>query len=440
MAKIIISPLIRFRGSLQLEVDIAGGRVIEARCGCLSYRGLERMLIGGDPRDSIQLTARICAEESMAHALAAALAVENLAGHQVPWNGQVLRNLLLGTEFLRAHIGHFYLEALGDFTFQRGENYWLAVDVLRLLGEMAAIFGGRHPHGSAIVPGGVTETVDTQKIINFEGRLHKVLDFINKTYLSDLYSIKDNAPQYLNVGRGCENLLAAGGMSINDGPGLLPKGRWKGTLDPQVEIAKITEDEKFAWFQGDEVNPGKETAYSWVKAPRYDNQVYEVGSLARMMVNNHPKVTALGSVARSLLGRHLARGEEALLIGKEMLGWLTLLKPGEPVAKAVTLPDQGRGVALLEAAGGMLYHGLEVKKGVIERYRIITPSAWNLSPRDGLNQPGPIEQALVGLPVTPGQETIEVVRVVRSFAPCAGCAVHLITLRDQRVHRYKVKG
>ncbi|MDA8233608.1 MAG: nickel-dependent hydrogenase large subunit [Clostridia bacterium] len=440
MVKVVINPLNRFRGSLQVEVDIAEGRVVEARCGGLSYRGFEEMLVGRDPWDSLMFAARICSEESVAHTLAAALALEKLAGYKAPPNGQVMRNLLLGTEFLRAHIGHFYLEALGDFVPQPGENYWEAMDILRLLGEMIALFGGRHPHGSAIVPGGVAEVVDSQKVINFEGRLHKVLLFIEKTYLPNLYALKVKYPQYLNIGRGCQNLLAAEGLVLEGKPGLFLAGRLRTSLEPKVDTAEITEDEKFAWFQEEEAHPEKEGAYSWIKAPRYDNQVYEVGSLARMMIKKHSKVTGLGLGAYSLLGRHLARGEEALLIGKEMLQWLTLLKPGEPGAKAVTLPDKGEGFALIEAPGGMLYHRIEVKRGLIQRYQIITPSTWNLSSRDSSNQLGPVEQALLGLTVPVGQEALEAARIVSSFAPCAGCAAHLITLDGPRVHPYKVEG
>jgi len=427
MAKVIISPLIRVKGSLQVEVDVEGGAVVGARCSGLGYRGFEEILQGRDPRDSIQLTQRICSEESAAHALAAAFALESLAGYQVPRNGQLLRNLILGVEFLRAHLSHFYLEVIGDYVQSPTEHYWQGVEIIRLLGEMSAIFGGKNPHGSSIVPGGVAEVVDVQKIIDFEARIKKLLAFVENVYLPDLYALKNAFPQWLNIGRGCQRLLSIGGMtSDNKKEALLVKGRLKGQAEPEVEVARVSEDDKYSWYQDDEAKPGKEGAYSWVKAPRYENEVYEVGPLARMMVKGNPKVTALGSGAFSVLGRHLARGEECLLIGREMLQWLNRLEPGEPGAKVFTLPSEGQGTGLVEASGGMLMHMVTIKGGLIESYKIITPSTWNLSPRDSRNQPGPIEQALMGMQVNAGQEIQEIGRVVRSFAPCAGCAAHLM--------------
>ena len=57
------------------------------------------------------------------------------------------------------------------------------------------------------------------------------------------------------------------------------------------------------------------------------------------------------------------------------------------------------GSGLSEAARGALGHWLNISNSKIARYQVITPTAWNASPMDDNNQPGPIEQALVGTPV-----------------------------------------
>ena len=66
-----------------------------------------------------------------------------------------------------------------------------------------------------------------------------------------------------------------------------------------------------------------------------------------------------------------------------------------------------------------------------DRYQVITPTAWNASPLDGLDtegvgQHGAIEQALIGTPVEDQDQPIELLRVVHSFDPCLACAVHLV--------------
>ena len=60
-------------------------------------------------------------------------------------------------------------------------------------------------------------------------------------------------------------------------------------------------------------------------------------------------------------------------------------------------------------------------------YNAVVPTTWNASPRDGLNQRGPMEQALIDTPVADPNNPVEPVRVVRSFDPCFGCAIHLMT-------------
>jgi hydrogenase large subunit len=99
---------------------------------------------------------------------------------------------------------------------------------------------------------------------------------------------------------------------------------------------------------------------------------------------------------------------------------------GQPSCAAYTTPANAAGLGLTEAPRGALGHWLQIAGGKISRYQIITPTCWNASPRDGQNQPGPIEQALLGTPVQDASQPVEVLRVIHSFDPCLSCAVHLM--------------
>ena len=80
---------------------------------------------------------------------------------------------------------------------------------------------------------------------------------------------------------------------------------------------------------------------------------------------------------------------------------------------------------MIEAARGGLGHWLRIKKGRILNYQIIAPTTWNFAPRDENGTPGPLEQALVGAPLRPGEsEPVAVQHIVRSFDPCMVCTVH----------------
>ena len=90
----------------------------------------------------------------------------------------------------------------------------------------------------------------------------------------------------------------------------------------------------------------------------------------------------------------------------------------------VTLRD-GEGEGLVEAARGALGHWLRIERGRIALYQIVAPTTWNFSPRDSAGTPGALEAALVGAPVSEGEETpLSVQHIVRSFDPCMVCTVH----------------
>jgi len=95
-----------------------------------------------------------------------------------------------------------------------------------------------------------------------------------------------------------------------------------------------------------------------------------------------------------------------------------------------TRPALSFGVGLNEAARGALGHWVVVKNGRIHRYQVITPTNWNVSPRDPNGNPGPIEEALIDTPITEESDAsnwvgIDAVRTVRSFDPCLACTVHM---------------
>jgi len=58
--KIMIDPITRIEGHLRIEVEVSGGKVINAWSSGQMFRGLEIILRGRDPRDAPLLTQRAC--------------------------------------------------------------------------------------------------------------------------------------------------------------------------------------------------------------------------------------------------------------------------------------------------------------------------------------------------------------------------------------------
>jgi hydrogenase large subunit len=236
MARIVIDPVTRIEGHLKIEAIAEDGVVREARCSGTLYRGIEVILRGRDPLDATRITQRLCGVCPTAHALAASLALDDAFGiaDRIPRNGRVLRNLILGSNYIQSHILHFYhLAALdyvdvraaagyegrdpalqkvarflaaggtspffpryeGDYRLSREQNraavahYVEAFDRRREAQEMLAIFGGKMPHNMGIFAGGALDIVTVDKITEFRFRLERLRRFIDNVYLPDVISV-----------------------------------------------------------------------------------------------------------------------------------------------------------------------------------------------------------------------------------------------------------
>ncbi len=178
--------------------------------------------------------------------------------------------------------------------------------------------------------------------------------------------------------------------------------------------------------------------YSWAKAPRYDGKAMEAGPLSRLLVayvqGTNPAVkkivddtlAALGVAGKpailvSLLGRVGARVLEAKLIADQSLAWVNelvaALKGGDSSTFQSSTATAGQGAGLWEAPRGALGHWIDIKNGNIANYQAVTPSTWNCCPRDTDNRRGPLEEALIGIPVDNPEQPLNVVRIVHSFDP-----------------------
>jgi Ni,Fe-hydrogenase I large subunit len=502
--KIQIDPVSRIEGHLSVSLEVSNGEVSAAHCAGTMFRGFEILLKGRDPLDAVQITQRICGVCPVSHGVASSMALEGALGIQAPDNGRLLRNLILGANYIQSHIIHFYQLSALDFVditsilsysgneakliavrdWVKGEvaskpvnpaapflprysgdyitdpelniaavnHYLQALKMRALAHEMVSVFGGKIPHVPALVPGGVTSSPDIDKIEAYRSRLLELQAFIEKAYLPDVFAIAGAYPQYFKIGRGPGNLLSYGNFPEDAGgeKKFLAGGIYsQGNVSP-VDSSMFREDTGFAWFSSKsglhpsmgetQPAPTKADAYSWVKAPRYDDLVMEVGPLARVLITHkagsNPRLsTLLQKVLRdsnlaeddlfSVMGRHLTRALECSLIAEQLNTWLDQLQPGQPaVCAPYTIPSSGKGMGLMEAPRGALGHWIEIGDKVIQRYECIVPTTWNCSPRDDQNRPGALEQALVGVKLAQPDQPIEALRVVHSYDPCLACAVH----------------
>ena len=341
-------------------------------------------------------------------------------------------------------------------------HYLEALKMQAKASEVAALLGGKMPHVMTVIPGGTSFVPTEQKLDDLKYLVDEIYDWVESTMIPDTLAIAPTYKDALEWGKGCGRYIAWGvfenqSMEMNDR--YLPAGVLDDGLKiSDVEESKITEYMGHSWYKGEETHTSPyfvtepeftsydvNDRYSWIKCPAYDGKPYEAGGLSRILVaykRNVPFVVeqvnglleALGApgnvaAAQSTLGRTAVRQIESLYIAGLMKEWVGELveavKGGDSEYFRKPATITGSGTGFWEAPRGALYHSEKVVDGKIEGYQIIIPTTWNAAPHNANGENGPMEEALIGVPVGDIEKPINALRTVHSFDPCPACAVHV---------------
>jgi hydrogenase large subunit len=458
--RIVINPLTRISGFMEIDVTIENNHVVDAKTKGNLFRGFEQMLIGRSPFDSVYFTQRICGICSAAHSMASSLALEDALNIEPMEQGKYLRDIIHCCEFLQNHIRHFYQYTVPDFVkieqnalFQTdhddfrlpkeineriAKHYFESLAISRLAHQMLAVLGGKAPHNHGVFIGGITTQATAENVVHLDSILQKVSAFIDEKMIPDVYDIARYYQEYFQLGGGYGNLLTYGSFNNYKELGTL-------YVDPLVlttegiqvfDESKIREKIDYSYFTSvesayapsegmTEPNMDKKDAYSWVKAPRYNGLPFEVGPLARLILSG------LYNKGISAMDRTIARALEAKKIAEVMKILLQQIIPGVDVQKKYELPESASGRGLVDTTRGALGHWLKIENKKISFYQIITPSTWDFSTRDENGYRGTAEEALIGTHVQNPDKPAEIGRILRSFDPCMSCATHVYTPGNQ---------
>jgi len=106
--RVVVDPITRIEGHLRIEAETDGGVITRASSSGTMVRGIEIILRGRDPRDAWAFAQRICGVCTLVHGIASVRAVENALNYPIPPNAQLIRNLMIGAQFIHDHVMHFY--------------------------------------------------------------------------------------------------------------------------------------------------------------------------------------------------------------------------------------------------------------------------------------------------------------------------------------------
>ena len=106
--RIVVDPITRLEGHLRVEADFDNGKIVNAFSSGTTFRGLEKIMEGRDPRDAWAFVQRICGVCTHIHAIASVQAVEDALGITIPKNADLIRKIMTATQFVQDHVIHFY--------------------------------------------------------------------------------------------------------------------------------------------------------------------------------------------------------------------------------------------------------------------------------------------------------------------------------------------
>ncbi len=400
--------------------------------------------------------------------------------------------------FANGYWGHKAMKLPPEVNLLAVVHYLQALEYQRYATKAYAILGGKNPHVQNLCVGGVSTAIDPdddsalnmEKLLEVKTLLDKIISFVHNVYLPDVAAVGSFYPEWFSIGGGVPNYLAAPDLylDVNHSKSDLPGGT---VVNNDVKTVKkirnandpywrknVAESIHHSWYKGAWIkHPWEEDTipeytefdgkkkYTFVKAPRFKvggkYVPMQVGPVSQVIVGfaqNHPltmkwvgetlkripKQYRKPTILMSTLGRHAARAIRCAMLGDIAVKHWELLvnnigKGDYSIATDFKYPDKEiRGVGFHEAPRGILSHWCIIEKGKIKKYQAVVPSTWNAGPRDGNNQRGPYEEALVGNPIADNNRPLEALRTVHSFDPCLACAIHLFDPKGHEINKVKV--
>ena len=424
----IIKKLIeKVEGEANLSFEFKNGKISDVDINFDIYRGIEEILKNKPPRDALVITPRVCGICNHAHLIATVRALEDgLERNGMEFNltqkAKDIREFTLACELIQNHIKWLYLTI---FTYldrlleiDSNDNYALKASyIANTITKAIAIFAGQWPHSSYAVVGGVTCDPTYVDIIQAQGYIEDSIRFFEKVvvglnldeYLSIesisnldrlggdfsklLFSLGENG--FAEIGKSFDRFIAFSDSKISK------KAKSIVTTVSNVDFKFIKEHEQKG---------------SYAKAVDYKGRYFEVGPLARAIINKEPIIKSLHKRYKdSTLIRVYARVHETAILlkyAKELLLNLDIRKDSCVLDSKIEI-DNIEGIGTVEAARGSLIHKVKVENSLIKSYDIITPTQWNLSNN------AVASEAMIGL------ESKEVASFIfRTFDVCSVCTTH----------------
>ncbi len=241
-------------GSLAFHctADLEQKIITETASMATAFRGYESLLPGRDLAKVGLVSSTASGICGGVHATASALCLEMALGMKPPPLGIIIRNLLLSCQYLNDNTMHLFVLSGPDYSQQRIENsnpevwqkalqsrcknraehgyhrvsdilvdlnkpsgnlYKKALSMVGIARQAYTILGGKYPHSESIIPGGVSVSIDAEKLAQFSEKIVPFLEFTRQSTAiwNDVFGFMlDANPMYENLGRCSASMMDFG--------------------------------------------------------------------------------------------------------------------------------------------------------------------------------------------------------------------------------------
>ncbi|AZV46276.1 cytochrome B [Nautilia sp. PV-1] len=353
------------------------------------YHGIEDYLKNRHFMDALVINPRVCGICGHSHLYATVKAIEKVFKAKISQKAQIFREITTLLEIVENHIKWFYITIFP--TQVKDKSYiFKAVKFSSKISKAIAMLAGQFPHNSYMIPGGVTCDPTYMEIMRLKDLIKEILDeykneiMDEEVYSKDLELFFENLPK--NIGKSLNRFLVLGESAV-----------FKSNGDYEF----VTEEKN----------------RSLSKNALYKNEFYEVGPLARAIVNGNENIKKIyEQLGDSIYTRMAARVYEPLILLEYIMEKIDKIDLCEP---SFIKPEIKNGTAkvAVEAPRGSLIHEISIKNEKIENYNIIVPTQFNLASSSKEN-PAAAQAALMN------ENSEYVDSIFRCFDICAVCMSH----------------
>jgi NAD-reducing hydrogenase large subunit len=449
LKRIAIEPVTRVEGhgKVTLLID-ESGKVKQARMHVVEFRGFERFAQGRPYWEMPVLVQRLCGICPVSHHLAAAKAVDIIAGvDELTPTAEKMRRLMHYGQMFQSHALHFFHLVSPDLLFGFDADPMIRNIIgvvkkfpdLAVQGVMMRKYGqeiikataGKKIHGTGAIPGGINKNLsiaerdvflrDIDQMMEWSKAALKIAKDYTTKNLSKLASFGSFPSSHLSLVR------KDGAMDLYHGNLRAIDAEGKKIFD-QVDYRQYLD------YIAEEVKPWSYMKFPFIKSLGPEKGWYRVGPLARLntcdfidtpiaeaerqefkkLGNGKPvNVTMAYHWARMIELVHSAEKIKDLLHDPDLQGE-DLVKKG---------PRRKEGVGLIEAPRGTLFHHYRINDDdQIVMANLIVSTTHNNEPMNRAVQKV-AEEYLSGKEITEGLlNHIEV--AIRAYDPCLSCATH----------------